>query len=78
MATPDKIKAGNLYLYNMDPEIDKNGKYVNLPVIALSENSYLKTIRRTNAEYPTTWVCLLPNLTTGGLAPKDMTDITAE
>ena len=77
MATHDKMKAGNLYLYNMDPKIDKDGRYVNLPVIALSENSHLKSIAIINSEYPT-WLCLLPNLTTGGFYPKDMIDITVE
>ena len=75
MATHDKMKVGNLYLYNMDPEIDKDGRYVNLPVIALSENSDLMTIKKINTKYPT-WLCLLPNLTKGGLFPSEMIDIT--
>ena len=75
MATHDEMKAGNIYLYNMDPEIDKKGKYVDLPVIALSENSDLMTIKKINPKYPT-WLCLLPNLTTGGLFPSEMIDIT--
>ena len=67
MAEHDEIKAGNLYLYNMNPDIDVNGKYVDMPVIALSKNS----------NYPT-WLCLLPNSTTGGLFPSEMIDITVE
>ena len=77
MATHDEMKVGNLYLYNMDPEIDKNGKYFDIPVIALSENSDLMIIKKINTKYPT-WLCLLPNLTTGGLYPSEMIDITVE
>ena len=72
MTPHDKMKVGNLYLYNMDPEIDKGGRYVDLPVIALSENSY---VSKNNSKYPT-WLCLLPNLTTGGFFPSEMIDIT--
>ena len=72
MTSHDEMKSGNLYLYTMDQEIDKGGRYVNIPVVALSVNSYTSKI---NSEYPT-WLCLLPNLTTGGLYPSEMIDIT--
>ncbi len=77
MTAHDKMKAGNLYLYNMDPEIDKDGKYVDMPVIALSENSHLEELKRINSKYPT-WLCLLPNKTLGGFYPSEMVDITIE
>ena len=77
MTTHDEMKAGNLYLYNMDPKIDKDGRYVDMPVIALSENSHLRELAKINPEYPT-WLCLLPNKTFGGFYPCDMVDITME
>ena len=77
MTSHDKMKAGKLYLYNMDPEIDKDGQYVDLPVIALSENSDLISLKKVNPNYPT-WLCLLPNMTTGGFFPSQMIDITIE
>ena len=76
MMTHDKMKVGNLYLYNMDPEIDKGGRYVDLPVIALSENSDVLNIIPLNASLYPTWLCLFPNLTTAGLYPSEMIDIT--
>ena len=40
MAAWDKIKAGNLYLYTMDEDADPRGRYIDVPVIALEENSF--------------------------------------
>ena len=75
MASWDKIKVGNLYLYTMDPSADRHGRYVDVPVIALKRNENTYGFIEGNDEYPT-WVCLFPNLTTGGLYPRCLTDIT--
>ena len=75
MTTHDKIKAGNLYLYTMDPNVDTDGRYKDLPVIAISENSELRPLSAINSKYPT-WLCLLPNKTLGGFYPSEMIDIT--
>ena len=72
-----KIKSGNLYLYTMDPNVDTNGRYRNLPVIAISENSMSRSLSELNPNYPT-WLCLLPNKTLGGFYPSEMIDITIE
>jgi len=69
------MKAGNLYLYNMDPDIDVDGSYVNMPVIALSENMNTHDLSNLYSKYPT-WLCLLPNKSLGGLFPSEMIDIT--
>ena len=63
MAAWDKIKAGKLYLYNMDKDVDRHGRYVDLPVVALSRNKFHYDYIEGNDEYPT-WLCLLPNGTT--------------
>ena len=73
MAAWDKIKAGNLYLYTMDEDADPRGRYIDVPVIALEENSF--SLLKREGEYPT-WLCLFPNLTTGGLYPRCLTDVT--
>ena len=75
MAEWDKIKAGKLYLYNMNKEVDRGGRYIDMPVIALSRNENHYPYIEGNDEYPT-WLCLLPNGTTGGLYPRCLTDIT--
>ena len=61
----EKMNPGDLYLYNMDPKIDKRGNYVDLPVIAIKKNKHLNT-----------WLCLLPNRTLGGFFPSEMVNIT--
>ena len=76
MAEWNKIKAGNLYLYNMDKDVDTDGSYVNVPVITLKRNKNDYGFIEGNNEYPT-WVCLFPNATTGGIYPRCLTDITA-
>ncbi len=73
MVAWNKIKAGNLYLYTMDEDADPRGRYIDVPVIALEENSFSSLKRE--GEYPT-WLCLFPNLTTGGLYPRCLTDVT--
>ena len=75
MAAWDKIKAGKLYLYNMDKDVDRHGRYVDLPVVALSRNKFHYDYIEGNDEYPT-WLCLFPSGKTGGLYPRCLTDIT--
>ncbi len=74
MTQLNKIKSGNLYLYTMDKDVDKKGRYTEVPVIALKENS-CSFLTKKEGEYPT-WLCLFPNLKTGGLYPRCLTDIT--
>jgi hypothetical protein len=69
----NKIKSGNLYLYTMDPNVDTLGQYKNLPVIAIKENSHLRSL----SNYPT-WLCLMPNKTLGGFYPNEMLNISIE
>ena len=59
-----KFKTGNLYLYNPS---DYLGKYfINVPVLTL----------RINKNYPTTWLCLFPDGSTGGCHAQHLKDIT--
>ena len=75
MTKHDEMKAGNLYQYTMDPDIDKDGKYKDIYVIALSENISTHQLSNKYSRYPT-WLCLLPWKSLGGLFPSEMIDIT--
>lgn len=77
MVNHDEMKAGNLYLYTMDPDIDKDEKYKEIYVIALSENKNMKDLSSKYSKYPT-WLCLLPWKSLGGLFPSEMIDITID
>ena len=62
-----KFKKGNLYLCNLASE---NNKFIKIPVIALRANKKFKHF--------STWLCLLPNGSTGGFHPHTLEDITVK
>ena len=62
-----KFKKGNLYLCNLASE---NNYFTKIPVVALSKNKKYKHFA--------TWLCLLPNGSTGGFHPNTLKDITLE
>ena len=76
MASWDKIKVGNLYLYTMDQDADRHGRYVDVPVIALKRNENRYGYIEGNDEYPT-WICLFPNLTSYIAKSKNSPEIFA-
>ena len=54
MTKHDEMKSGNLYLYTMDPDIDYDGKYKEIYVLALSENISTHQLSNKYSKYEAT------------------------